>query len=70
MKTFSIDIEAVSAASYEAGMTRVITQVTVRAGEPSPEGFSDLHMSEKTMRRLHEIFGKIIRNLDEHSATR
>ncbi|RST54123.1 hypothetical protein [Variovorax sp. DXTD-1] len=68
MKSFSIDIETAAAASYEAGMTRVIAVVNVTQSSATGNAFSELHMSEKTMRRMHEVLGKIIRNLDEHAA--
>lgn len=68
MKPFSIDIESADASSYAAGMVRVIAQVTVTEDSTPGKDFSELHLSEKTARRLHEMLGRIIRNLDEAKA--
>lgn len=70
MKPFNIDIESADASSYAAGMVRVIAQVTVTEDSTPDKEFSELHLAEKTARRLHEMLGNIIRNLDEYEASK
>lgn len=67
MKAFSIDIEAVDCVAYAVGMAHIKAKVTLTDGSDA-EGFSELHMSERTLRLIHQGLSKVIKELDEHSA--
>lgn len=68
MKAFNIDIEAVEAIAYAAGMASIRAKVSITAEELPGTSASQLHMSEATLRRIHEGIGKILANKEKYGA--
>lgn len=72
MKSFSIDLDAIKHVAYKEGMAILAAKLTVVEDvelsiEPTLGfGVSQMHMSETTMRRLHEAFGKVLQTIDAH----
>lgn len=67
MKTFSIDIEAVESAAYAMGMANIRAKITLTESAAA-DGFSELHMSEKSLRLIHQALNKIVTNVDTMGA--
>lgn len=68
MKSFSIDIEALESVACTAQMAKIEAKVTVTEPAAPAGEFSVLHMSETTMRQLHQGLSKILKALDENAA--
>ena len=68
MKSFNIDIEAVEQVAYTAGMASIRAKVTVSEDQSPASSSSELHMSEPTLRRLHEGLGKVLANMEKHGS--
>lgn len=68
MKSFSIDIESLQRVAYAAEMTTMRVKVTLTEDLTSGNDFSEMHMSETTMRLMHQGLSKVIKELDENSA--
>lgn len=67
MKTFSIDIESVESAAYAGGMANIRAKITLTE-TAATDGFSELHMSEKSLRLIHQALYKILNNVDTMGA--
>lgn len=67
MKTFSIDIETVESAAYAGGMANIRAKVTLTESSAA-DGFSELHMSERNLRLIHQALAKILNNVDTMGA--
>ena len=67
MKTYSIDIETVESAAFAQGMATIRAKVTL-AESSAADGFSELHMSEKNLRLIHQALDKILNNVDTMGA--
>lgn len=68
MKTFSIDIETVECIAYAAGMANIRAKISLTENSAPGKDFSELHMSETTLRLIHQGLSKVVKELDEHSA--
>lgn len=66
MKTFNIDIESVLAMEYRSGMAKINAKVTLTEDSTTGRDFSELHMSEASLRRIHEALGKFIANREKY----
>lgn len=64
MKTFNIDVEVIESATCEAGMASISVKVSVTEDTTPGKVFSRLHMSEKTLRLMHQALDKLVRGID------